>query len=207
MLAVCVQSLASSGVLVLVVAMQADAARLFPHYGHGFLYGTHSMLDKLTSGVAIVLLQQLAQRSEAQGGAQAGATGENGMAAPAGASARQAYVIGACIVPMCAAVAAGALGARDAIVAPWPASEPASRAHTPPRTPPFPLSPKGAPQPPLDLEGRRLADAEQDVDVDVDVLEYDNLDLGEPLLDAQQRAQQPTVGAASAGAQDGAARL
>jgi len=109
--AVCVQSLASSGVLVLVVAMQADAARQYPNYGHGFLYGTHSMLDKVSSGIAIVLLQHVAQ---AGAGSEASAT-DDGMAAPASSVAQHAYLVGACIVPMCASATAILLCARDAL--------------------------------------------------------------------------------------------
>lgn len=110
--AVCVQALASSTVLVVVVAMQADAARAFPWHGHGFLYGTHSMLDKLSSGLAIVLLQRLAQRS-ARGGSAA-----NGMALPAGGAARSAFVLGACVVPCAAATLSAVLCARAALAPP-----------------------------------------------------------------------------------------
>jgi Na+/melibiose symporter-like transporter len=98
--AVCVQALAASGALVLVVAMQADAARTFPKYGHGFLYGTHSMLDKVSSGLAIVFLQNFAQRSGESG------TDDDGMARPGGAATRGAFTIGACLVPLCAALCA-----------------------------------------------------------------------------------------------------
>jgi Na+/melibiose symporter-like transporter len=116
--AVCAQSLASSGVLVLVVAMQADAARKFPGFGHGFLYGTHSMLDKLSSGAAIVLLQRAAQVSAGEAG-----TSANGMARPGGAAAERAFIVGACVVPCCAALVTCALCLQDAL-APLPPPNP-----------------------------------------------------------------------------------
>lgn len=118
-LSVAVQSVAASGTLVLVVALQADAARLRPLHGNGFLYGAHSMLDKLSSGLSIVALQQLAQTSSSQ----VPSPGEH-----ADTGAALAYYLGASTIPAAAALVGAVIAAaavHDASALPdaaWPAS-------------------------------------------------------------------------------------
>lgn len=85
--------------------MQVHLANRYPALGAGMLFGTHSCLDKLSSGLSIIALQHLAQLS-------AGERTEDGRAGP---EATLAYTVGACGLPLAASCAALALCCHPAV--------------------------------------------------------------------------------------------